>query len=136
MRDLSDWLESCFDAEDYHAPVRAFVFGAVTTSIAAAISSLAVDPGDWKMLAALLTGAIFLGGGCAAMFALPPEKFGRLCWHAFELFGFVPLTIVGGVGAAFGLLAFSLFVSILAALAALHVCYLVARSLLARLAPR
>ena len=130
MSGLSDWLDSCFDQSSEHAPVRAFLFGAVITSVAATIASLASDPHDWRLLVALLGGAIVLGGGCFAMFALPPERFRRLCSLGFDCFTHLPAlkTLLGVVSLPVILIAFSIHVGILALLAALHVAYWVARA--------
>ena len=125
MPNLSEWLESCFNENDHRAPIRAFVFGALIASIAATISSLAVDPRDMKMLASLFAGAVFFGGGCGAMFALPTEKFRHLFLIGFDLFSFLPLKVVFGIGLfPFVLFASSMFVAILAAIATLQVVYL------------
>lgn len=119
MRDLTKWLDSCFDREDERAPARAFVFGAILASVAAAISSIAVDATNWRMLLILIAGATIVGGGCGAMFAAPPLRFRRMCALGFDLWGLVPLKFFVGLGLLVAIpLAFSFFVGILACIAA------------------
>jgi hypothetical protein len=125
MRDLSDWLDSCFDQSDDFAPVRAYIFGAILTSVPAVITALVVDPRDFQLLASLLAGAVLLGGGSAAMFAFPPGRFCRLCILGLELNLLLPLRKLAGPGwTIFILSAFGLFVAIIAAASALRVLWL------------
>ena len=127
---MSEWLDSCFDHDDESAPVRAFIFGGTLSSIAAATSALAVDPTDWRLLLWMVGAFAFFGGGCGAMFALPPEKFARLCSFSFDLFGFLPLKLFLGIGIfPFVLIGFSLFVAILAGISAILALWRCGRSL-------
>jgi hypothetical protein len=89
MSELSQWLDSCFDRSDDRAPLRAFVLGSLVISVVMVICCVAVDPTDFRMLIALVTGAVFFGGGCSAMFALQPNQFRRIWKLAIHLWPIV-----------------------------------------------
>lgn len=89
MTNRSDWLDRCFDQSDQRAPSRAFAFGAISMSVLMVFISVVVDPTDLQLFVLLLSVGVFLGGGCAAMFALPHHQFRRIWKLSFHIWPIV-----------------------------------------------
>ena len=118
------WLDSSFDQTDERAPIRAFLLGAGITFVVAIVCCLAVAPTDYKMLAGFGIGFPLIGGGCCAMFALPPERLVSHCWLSLRLCSYIPLKFLMGLGpVTYAFMEFALFVGILAILTSFRVLF-------------